>query len=80
MADEELEVTENEVPAESGSEGIYVFSEEGAVLDYQETVIVEDRGFYTTPFTDYTVTEGLLLLVFVILLIDFFLNLVRRWF
>lgn len=33
-----------------------------------------------TPFEDYTVTEGLLLLVFVILLLDFFLNLIRRWF
>ena len=28
----------------------------------------------------YTVTEGLLLLIFVILLLDFFLNLIRRWF
>lgn len=33
-----------------------------------------------TPFEDYTVTEGLLLLIFVILLLNFFLDLLRRWF
>lgn len=60
--------------------GVDVSNTENAVLDYSETVIVEDRGFYTTSFSDYTVTEGLLLLIFVILLVDFFIKLVRRWF
>lgn len=48
--------------------------------DTLESVVLEDRGFYTTSFEDYTVTEGLLLLIFVILLVDFFVGLVRRWF
>lgn len=43
----------------------------------QETA---EHPIMTTPFDDYTVTEGLLLLVFVLLLLDFFLNLLRRWF
>lgn len=33
-----------------------------------------------TPFASYTVTEGLLLLIFILLFLDFFLNLLRRWF
>lgn len=45
-----------------------------------ETVGQEDRLFMTTHFDDYTVTEGLLLLIFVLLVIQFFWNLVRRWF
>lgn len=80
MIDDELEVSGYEVSVESGSEGVYLLAEEGTVLADQEILMVEDSGFYTKPFTDYTVTEGLLLLVFVILLIDFFLNLVRRFF
>ena len=90
MTDEELEVTENEVPAESGSEGTDVSDQEILVLgdpaaavgdEYvtlQETP--DEHLFYSTDFSDFTVTEGLLLLIFVILLVDFFLNLVRRWF
>lgn len=70
----------NEVFIDGDSTGADVSSTENSVLDYSETVIVEDRGFYTTSFSDYTVTEGLLLLIFVILLVDFFVNLVRRWF
>ena len=38
------------------------------------------RPLLSTGFSDYTVTEGLLLMIFVILLLDFFLNLIRRWF
>ena len=70
----------NEVFSEIDGEGVNVSDPALSVLDYSETVIVEDRPFYTTPFSDYSVTEGLLLLVFVILLVQFFLNLVRRWF
>ena len=70
----------NEVFTEIDGEGVNVSDPALPVLDYSETVIVEDRPFYTTPFSDYSVTEGLLLLVFVILLVQFFLNLVRRWF
>lgn len=62
------------------SAGNDVSASEDSLLDYSETVIVDDRGFYTTSFDDYTVTEGLLLLIFVILFVDFFIKLVRRWF
>lgn len=81
MNDENMEVVQDDVLSETGSTGADVSAEADTVLDYQETVIVEDRAFYTTPFSsDYTVTEGLLLLIFVILVVDFFLNLLRRWF
>ncbi len=80
MNDENMEVAQNDVLSETGSTGADVSVETYTLLDNQETVIVEDRAFYTTPFSDYTVTEGLLLLIFVILVVDFFLNLLRRWF
>lgn len=81
---------EAEDPAESGEE----LSQEGAALEGPFEVIgmdaalkrletiqgAVDHPMLETPFEDYTVTEGLLLLVFVILLLDFFLNLLRRWF
>lgn len=80
MTEENMEVVQDDLFSEPGSTGADVSAETDAVLDYQETAIVEDRAFYTTPFSDYTVTEGLLLLIFVILVVDFFLNLLRRWF
>ena len=90
MTEEELEVIENEVPAKSSSEGTDVSDPEVPVLgdpaaavgdEYitlQETP--DEHLFYSTDFSDFTVTEGLLLLIFVILVVEFFLNLVRRWF
>ena len=52
-----------------------------AVLKHLETLQgVADHPMMDTPFDDYTVTEGLLLLIFVILFLEFFLNLLRRWF
>lgn len=51
--------------------------------EYEYEILMDsgdDHYFYNTDFADFTVTEGLLLLIFVIVLIDFFLNLVRRWF
>lgn len=77
---EDMEVVQDEVLFEDGSTGADLSAETDSVLGYQESVIVADHAFYTTPFSDYTVTEGLLLLIFVILLVDFFLNLLRRWF
>ena len=76
MIEDEL----NEVFSEIDGEGIDVSDSAIPVLDYTETVTVDDRPFYTTSFSDYSVTEGLLLFIFVILLVQFFLNLVRRWF
>lgn len=46
----------------------------------QTILEVNDRPFMTTEFEDYTVTEGLLLLIAVLLLLNFFLALLRRWF
>lgn len=44
-----------------------------------EVVLVDvDRPFMVTSFHDYTVAEGLLLLIFVLALLSFFLNLFRR--
>jgi len=50
-----------------------------------ETIIYDihlwdEHPMMTTSFQDYSVAEGLLLLIFVLLLLDFFLNLIRRWF
>lgn len=36
------------------------------------------RLLMDTPLDEYTVTEGLLLLIFMFVLLNFFLNLVRR--
>ena len=79
MIEDNMEVVQNDVLSETGSTGADVSAAEGVVLDNQETVMV-DHVFYTTPFTEYTVSEGLLLLIFVILLVNFFLDLLRRWF
>lgn len=58
-------------------------SSSAAASEYIETVEVPadtSHPLLSTSFSDYTVTEGLLLLIFVILLLTFFLNLIRRWF
>lgn len=39
-----------------------------------------ERPFFTTPFEDYTVIEGLLALVFFLLLADAFSKIIGRWF
>ncbi len=57
----------------------------GAFSDTSETVVYDvhlwdEHPMMTTSFEDYSVVEGLLLLIFVVLLLDFFLNLIRRWF
>ena len=80
MNEEELDVTEYEVSASLVGEGVDLFLAEDPVSDYSEVVLADTRDFYSTPFAEYTVTEGLLLLIFVILVVEFFLNLVRRWF
>lgn len=68
-------------PAEGGLEGPIEVVGMDVVLERLETLqAVEDHPMMETPFEDYTVTEGLLLLIFVILLLDFFLDLLRRWF
>lgn len=50
--------------------------------DTSETIEIvgvdADRGFMTTPFEDYTVTEGFLLLLFILALLTFVLDLFRR--
>lgn len=76
-------MTEEEIYEENFNDvsaGADLSVSEDSVLDYSETVIVESRDFFTTSFDEYTVTEGLLLLIFVVLFVDFFIKLVRRWF
>lgn len=50
-----------------------------ALLEVVE-VPAPERPFFTTPFEDYTVTEGLLALVFFLLLTDAFSKIIGRWF
>lgn len=45
-----------------------------------EIVEAETFDFMDKPFEEYTTSEGLLLLIFVILFLDFILNILRRWF
>ena len=45
-----------------------------------EIVEAETFDFMDKPFEEYTTSEGLLLLLFVILFLDFILNILRRWF
>ncbi|MBQ7001993.1 MAG: hypothetical protein IJN67_13310 [Oscillospiraceae bacterium] len=58
--------------------------EQVATMPASEPVLVEvvgvdiDRSFMTTEFMDYSVSEGLLLLIFVVVLLQFFISLVRR--
>jgi len=50
-------------------------------LKHLETIQgIADHPMMETHFEEYTVTEGLLLLIFVIVALDFFLNFLRRWF
>lgn len=63
-------------------------NEENLILDETSPVevievvaeVAQDYTFLDKPFEEYTVTEGLLLLIFVILFLDFILNILRRWF
>lgn len=43
-----------------------------------EVHLWDDHPMMSTSFSDYSVAEGLLLLIFLILLLDFFLKLFRR--
>ena len=44
-----------------------------------EVVLVDvERPFLETGFMDYSVQEGLLLLIFVVVVLDFFYGLIRR--
>lgn len=47
-------------------------------VESSSLVELESRPFLTTSFEDYSIIEGFLLLIFVVLLISFFLNLFRR--
>ena len=50
---------------------------EAAAPEVQVIVLEDDRPFLSTSFEEYTVTEGFLLLIFVITLFSFFLGLFR---
>lgn len=68
-----------EVPAVS-EDPIEVVGMDTALKRLETIQGVVGHPMMETPFEDYTVMEGLLLLIFVILLLDFFLDLLRRWF
>ena len=55
---------------------------EASSTEFVEVVgeVVEDYTFMTKPLEDYTTSEGLLLLIFVILFLNFILDILRRWF
>lgn len=54
---------------------------ERVATDVQELLGDEpDRNLMTTELNDYTVTEGLLLIIVLIMFLNFFLSLIRRWF
>lgn len=55
----------------------------GSGADTVETVYIavpEERPFMTTALDDYSVTEGLLLLIFMVLLFRSAFGLIARWF
>ena len=58
--------------------------EENLITGTEETTVeiveVDTFDFMEKSFEEYTTSEGLLLLIFVILFLDFILNILRRWF
>ena len=50
---------------------------ENATTETVETVEVTDRPFLSTPIDDYTVTEGLLLVIAFLLIVGFVGRLIR---
>ena len=63
--------------ADSGAESeIYT----GPYEVIAEVVDVPDRPFFTTPFEEYTVTEGLLLLLVVLLVIRWIIGMLKGGF
>ena len=63
----------------------------GVVLEFPDTMtvipgdtfpvtVVDDRPFMTTPLDDYTVTEGLLLMILVILVIKIIAGAIKEGF
>lgn len=74
-------VPENNLPAAIVDGGPIEIVGMDKALKHLETIQgAVEHPMMETPFEEYTVTEGLLLLFFVILVLDFFLNLLRRWF
>lgn len=69
------EPVEGEAAAEEsgGSSG-------GSTTIVYDVHLWDEHPMMSTSFSDYSVAEGLLLLIFVILLLNFFMNLLRRWF
>lgn len=65
------------------SDPLDLLAVEGASAEmeqYTETIVaevVDDRLFMTTPIDDYTVTEGLLLLIFLILVLQVVIRFVK---
>ncbi len=73
-----METTETVTETETAS-GSGPFSATSETVVYN-VHLWDEHPMMSTSFSDYSVAEGLLLLIFVLLLLDFFLNLFRRWF
>jgi len=74
-------IPENDLPAAQADGGpIEVIGMDKALKHLETIQGTADHPMMETPFEDYSVTEGLLLLIFVIVALDFFLNFLRRWF
>ena len=66
-------------PVSEATEPAYSLSVAETEPQVLEIVVVDyDRSFFSTEFMDYSVSEGLLLLIFVVVFLQFFLGLVRR--
>lgn len=70
---------ENTTPETSVEEIYTVETVAEPVETITQIIVIEaDRPFMTTSFEDYTVTEGFVLLIFVLVFLTFILDLFRR--
>lgn len=82
LAPAEAPAAPADAPTESPAEDMPSDLSEGpqTTTEMVQVLVLEERPFMTTSFADYTVTEGLLLLVFLVLVADAVSNFLRRWF
>ena len=74
VENETVDITENEETTDVGDTSVIIETEENTDVA-TETVteyvyIKENRPFFETPLIDYSVTEGLLLLIFVVTVLN----------
>lgn len=80
-AEEDAEPAEDVVEDESVSEEPAIETDSGAALELLEAVQQDvDHPFLTTDFADYTVTEGLLLMVLLLAVISLCVKMLKEGF